>query len=99
MRGALLVFREFMQMFPHILLGLLVLLGFVGRPWWVVLVAAAALTVASLEYVEARGAQTERAMHDGAYFRSIANNAGDSLAYSSLAYILGWLAASIVGFA
>ncbi len=99
MRGALFAFRGFIQMFPHILLGLLLLLGFVGRPWWVVLVAAVALTIASLEYVEARSAQTGRAMHDGAYLRSLANNAGDSLAYSSLAYIAGWLMASIVGFA
>jgi hypothetical protein len=76
----------------------LVLLGFVGRPWWVVLVAAAALTIASLEYVGARGARTERGTHDSAYLRSLANNAGDSLAYSSLAYIVGWMVASIVGF-
>jgi len=86
-------------MLPHLLLGLLVLLGFAGRPWWVVLVAAAALTIASLEYVQARVTETERATHDAAYLRSLANNAGDSLAYSSLAYIVGWLMASIAGFA
>ena len=74
------------------------LLGFVGRPWWVVLVAAAALTIASLEYVEAR-VQAARGTYDSAYLRSVANNAGDSLAYSSLAYIVGWLMASIAGFA
>ncbi len=85
-------------MLPHVLLGLLLLLGFMGRPWWVVLVGAAALTIASLEYVEARAAQTERSMHYGAYLRSLANNAGDSLAYASLAYMMGWLMASIVGF-
>lgn len=86
-------------MLPHALLGLLLVLGFVGRPWWVVLVAAAALTIASLEHVQARAGETERVAHNPAYLRSVANNAGDSLAYSSLAYIVGWLMASIVGFA
>jgi hypothetical protein len=85
-------------MLPHLLLGLLVVLGFAGRPWWVVIVAAAALTVASLELVAAR-AQAARRDGNPRYVRWIVNNAGDSLAYSSLAYIVGWLAASILGVA
>jgi hypothetical protein len=85
-------------MLPHLLLGLLLVLGFAGRPWWVVLVAAAALTIASFEYVQRRASHGQTA-DNSSYLQAIAHNAGDSLAYSSLAYVVGWLMASIVGLA
>jgi hypothetical protein len=86
-------------MLPHALLGLLVLLGFAGRPWWVVLVAASALTIASLDYVQARARDLSRIAESPTHLKSLAINAGDSLAYSALAYLAGWLLASIIGFA
>lgn len=85
-------------MLPHALLGLLLILGFLGRPWWTVLVAAAVLTVASLEHADEWVQQLERAGNRPLIVKSIAIIACDSLAYSSLAYLVGWLASSVIGF-
>jgi hypothetical protein len=82
----------------HALLGLLLLLGFLARPGWVVLVGALALTIASLEYVQARAGSFARVIDDPVHLKCLALNAGDSLAYCMLAYSVGWLAASILGF-
>lgn len=84
-------------MLPHIILSLLFLSGALGRPGWVVLVGALALTIASLEYVQARARTQHTAVSESNHLKAIAANAGDSLAYSTIAYLAGWLIASIMG--
>lgn len=84
-------------MLPHAILSLIFLAGALGRPGWVVLVGTVALTIASLEYVQARAGTLANAASDAAHRRSIASNAGDSLAYCTVAYLAGWLIGSLAG--
>lgn len=88
-------------MLPHAILSLIFLSGVLGRPGWVVLVGTLALTIASLEYVQARAGTLQAAANDDAHrrsiARSIANNAGDSLAYCTVSYLAGWLIGSLTG--